>query len=228
LSRAHDLSSRRRGQTVRIACPFCGIAGEIPDSSRLKPLKCRQCGTKFHPRPPPFAKNGVLSSHDVGCCDTAIDVAALIPPPPIDLGIKTDEGLNVYGSNVAATSKRTKTIGPLKFVLTAFAILINLVLLGITFSGLAHSLHILHEVGDRPARIITDDGQRFVQIRSDALLSFGFSLTAVFFVGSIPLLGSYASYAKRRGLAEGYDLSTFFGPLGLIVMLCLPANRDHD
>ena len=39
---------------IRITCPFCGITGEIPDrgGSHLKPIKCRQCGTRFQPQAP--------------------------------------------------------------------------------------------------------------------------------------------------------------------------------
>ena len=45
---------------------------------------------------------------------------------------------------------------------------------------------------------------------------------------SLPLLGAYISQAKRQGLAEGYNLVTFFGPIDLIVSLCLPTNREGD
>jgi hypothetical protein len=54
----------------------------------------------------------------------------------------------------------------------------------------------------------------------------GMSLVLLF-LATLPLLGAYVSHAKRRGIAEGFVLVAFFGPLDLIVALCLPTNRDH-
>jgi hypothetical protein len=94
------VTTRRRGSSMKIACPFCRITGDIPDGSTLRPLKCRQCGTRFHPRPPPIDRNIGISSPDVDSYDEVIEVDTSTPPPPIDLGITTDEGHNVYRANV--------------------------------------------------------------------------------------------------------------------------------
>jgi hypothetical protein len=39
---------------LKITCPSCGITGEIADRGgpHLKPIKCRQCGTRFQPQSP--------------------------------------------------------------------------------------------------------------------------------------------------------------------------------
>ena len=50
------------------------------------------------------------------------------------------------------------------------------------------------------------------------------SITFAFFVIMLPFLGAFISCAKGRGRAEGYSLVTFFGPIGLIVALCLPRD----
>jgi Superinfection immunity protein len=39
---------------MKTACPFCGVMGEIPDhlAATAKPVRCRQCGTRFYPQTP--------------------------------------------------------------------------------------------------------------------------------------------------------------------------------
>jgi hypothetical protein len=54
----------------------------------------------------------------------------------------------------------------------------------------------------------------------------GMALIIAFFAIALPPLGAFISHAKKRGLTEGYILVTFFGPIGLIVALCLP-NRPQ-
>lgn len=50
----------------------------------------------------------------------------------------------------------------------------------------------------------------------------------VLFSSTLPFLGGYTSYAKRRGIAQGYNLVTFLNLFGLILVLCLPTNRERD
>lgn len=59
----------------------------------------------------------------------------------------------------------------------------------------------------------------------EARLLVGLSVILLF-SAILPLLGAYASHAKGRGAAEGYNLATYFNLIGLIVVLCLPTNRD--
>jgi hypothetical protein len=50
------------------------------------------------------------------------------------------------------------------------------------------------------------------------------SVAVAFCWAVLPFLGAFISNAKGRGRAEGYNLVTFFGPIGLIVALCLPRS----
>ena len=52
----------------------------------------------------------------------------------------------------------------------------------------------------------------------------GGAFIIAFFLVTLPFLGAFISHAKGRERAEGYVLVTFFGPIGLIVALCLPRN----
>jgi hypothetical protein len=63
----------------------------------------------------------------------------------------------------------------------------------------------------------------YVTLRQ-ARSALGTSVILAFFVVTLPLLGAFTSHVKGRGIAEGYDLVTFFGPIGLVVALCLPSN----
>jgi len=116
-------------------------------------------------------------------------------------------------------------VGPLKFVITTAAILLNCLMTSVAFSVLADTHRIVSKVGNREVAIITDNGNRFIQDRDSALSVFGYAMLAGFLVMSMPLLGAYISYAKRRGLAEGYNLVTFFSCIGLVVALSLPTNQ---
>jgi hypothetical protein len=214
--------------SVMIACPFCGKKGDIPDGSKLKRLKCRQCGTRFHPKPRAFASPAFASSF-VGDLDEEdiIDVDAPSSQAPIDLGVKTNEGLNVYVASARAASKTSKRVGPLKFIVTAIAILLHFgILIGSSF-GILDSLQVLNKLGPRPATFIVHNGEPSIQTRDDAVLYFMFAFASLFFNGiTFPFLGAYVSHAKHRGPAEGYDMVIFFWLIGLIVVLCLPTNRE--
>jgi hypothetical protein len=63
-----------------------------------------------------------------------------------------------------------------------------------------------------------------IQTRGTAASQLGWAVVGGGFVVGLPLLGAYVSRAKKREIPEGYVLVTFFGPIGLIVALCLPSN----
>ena len=213
---------------MKVICPFCGATGEIADRLQSKPLRCRQCGTRFQPKPPAVDEFGAAISSAVDdSTEQLIDVDHLVSQAPTDLGVILDNGINVYQATAEKTAKGTR-LGPLKFVLTTLAVLLNCFMLSIMIRSLADDLQLVNQVGDRQHAIVVKDGHPFIQSRTDALSSLGTTMIVFFLVGSLPLLGAYISHAKGRGLAEGYNLVTFFGPIGLIVGLCLPTNREGD
>jgi DNA-directed RNA polymerase subunit RPC12/RpoP len=89
--------------SVKIACPFCGNKGKITDGSKLKPLKCPRCGTRFHPKPPASTVSDNPSSYVHIDEDHAIDVNAVVSQLPVNLGITVS---NTYTSVYNPNRKR--------------------------------------------------------------------------------------------------------------------------
>jgi hypothetical protein len=64
---------------MKVTCPFCSIVGEIPDQANAKPLRCRQCGTRFQPKPPAVDDFGATASNDIdNSTEQIIDVDSMI------------------------------------------------------------------------------------------------------------------------------------------------------
>ena len=76
---------------MKVTCPFCGITGEIADQSNPKPLRCRQCGSRFQPTNP--------AADDPA--EQVIDVDHLVLHTPPDLG----------GSRISYRIQRFLTFG---------------------------------------------------------------------------------------------------------------------
>jgi hypothetical protein len=206
---------------MKITCPFCGIAGEMPDHLKLKPkpIRCRQCGTRFHSKP--------LAIDDPA--EHAIDVDHLTRNAPLDIGVRLDDKPSTYRPTRTTTQQSSSTES-IKLFITIAAVLWNCGLILMYGYGMTDDIKNIRDAGNNSLGVTTNGTgwNREVVTLSDAKSTFMLHIVVLGFIASLPLLGSYISYAKHRGPAEGYGLVTFFGPLGLIVALCLPTNREHE
>jgi hypothetical protein len=182
---------------MKITCPSCSATGEIPDQSQSKPLRCRQCGTRFQPTPRIADDEQIID----------VDTRATQDVPDLGIDFRIDSSTS---QPVWEPDEQTEGIGPLKLGLTIIATCWNCFVLYILMVAMIESNHELIKMGESPG------------------IAFLFSIMLIFFVISIASLGAFISYAKGRGLAEGYNLATFFPCFGIIVALCLPTNREGD
>ena len=146
------------------------------------------------------------------------------------LGIRFDDASSARLTLKSSRPAQEKG-GALKLVITMLALAWNLlVICPAAFLTIAAGVEVnrrTHAIGG--GMEIVREGYWFtIQARGGSSVQLVLTLIIAFLLVTMPLLGAFISHAKRRGLAEGYILVTFFGPIGLIVALCLPTNRKGD
>jgi hypothetical protein len=208
---------------MTITCPFCSVAGEIPDKLQFRTLRCRHCGTRFQPKPSEIDElMAAFSKADDDSEEHAIDVDHLVRQPTGHLAITVNDGSPLLRHAAKHSRTRGDTGGALKFGITILALAWNILLV---YPAVLSTILQTSRAKARGEIVpILQHGYLLAIPIDDEML--GYAVIIGFFMLSLPFLGAFVSHAKRRGLAEGYDLVTFFGPIGLIVALCLPTNRE--
>ena len=199
---------------MKVICPFCGIAGEIPDRPNPKPLRCRNCGTRFQPKPLALDDFGAANSSAVDdSTEQLIDVDHLVSHTSPDLGIRLDDGFSMYSPSRNSV-RRAKSVGPLGFLVTLVAVVVNCVVLSIFVKIIADDLRVIQqaEVNRGIAAVGTGWDRDYVTLnQANSLL--GWHILYLSFVGSLPLLGELLPTPSGGGSPKGMTLSRSSVPL---------------